>query len=58
MENKKDEYKKIVYGKWLFPFESTTMICECSVCRTWKGNKNYNWCPMCGAYMKGEKNEK
>lgn len=43
-------------GKWIFPYETTTMVTHCSECGAY-GNKNNNFCPHCGADMRGEQDE-
>lgn len=41
-------------GTWEYPFTTTKMIRECSVCgrRTGGGLNPYNFCPNCGADMR------
>lgn len=45
-------------GEWLYPYESTKMICVCSICGHGSGTglNPYNFCPHCGADMRGGKN--
>lgn len=38
-------------GRWIFPYETTTMVSICSECGA-HGKGNY--CPNCGADMRGE----
>lgn len=46
-------------GEWTYPYESTKTICVCSVCgnQSGTGYSPHNFCPHCGADMRGEKNE-
>lgn len=41
-------------GYW---FDVGSLSCRCSECGC-KNNKESNYCPECGAYMKGESNDK
>ena len=42
-------------GKWLHPYKSD-IACECSVChRQLPITNDYNFCPICGADMRGDK---
>lgn len=45
-------------GEWIYPYESTKTICVCSICGhgTGTGLNPYNYCPHCGADMRGSKN--
>ena len=45
-------YRKVERGEWE-PY-STTMM-ECSVCKRHTPRHRYNFCPNCGADMRGEK---
>lgn len=40
-------------GKWIYPFETTTLVAECSECGS-RGSGRMNYCPNCGAKMEGE----
>lgn len=44
-------YRKFERGEWI-PY-STTMM-ECSVCKKHTPRHRYNFCPHCGADMRGE----
>lgn len=44
-------YRKVERGEWI-PY-STTMM-ECSVCKRHTPRHRYNFCPKCGADMRGD----
>ena len=44
---------KIVYGKWI----EKGMYSECSICKFHHYGCEVNYCPDCGAYMRGGKND-
>lgn len=52
------EYEPVRHGKWIEIEESATgHLMECSVCKEWiLHNFNYvsNYCPNCGAKMRGD----
>lgn len=43
-------------GKWIFNKEMsvTCSLWNCSVCNRLNGNDSFNFCPNCGADMRGE----
>ena len=43
-----EERKK---GKWIYPYETTTLVSICSECGA---HGRGNFCPTCGADMRGE----
>ena len=43
-------YRKVERGEWM-PYSSTMM--ECSVCKRHTPRHRYNFCPNCGADMRG-----
>lgn len=53
MERKRGEWEKVIPSKSAAKW--STKVC-CSVCRV-TGYTRYNFCPNCGADMRGEQNE-
>jgi len=49
IDTEQTERKK---GKWIFPYETTTMVSICSECGA---HGKGNICPNCGAQMRGDK---
>lgn len=51
----KQEFARVVRGEWqTCDAPPPTWWYECSVCGS-EGNKSYNFCPWCGADMRGDK---
>jgi len=44
-------------GKWIVSHIPDSMLWECNQCGFDCGAHSFNFCPNCGADMKGEKNE-
>ena len=55
-----EELKKVpsvhAESKTVYWFDVGSLSCRCSECGC-KNNKESNYCPECGAYMKGESND-
>lgn len=58
----KADYVEVKYGKWIMsPHQTISKIGrvinvttnQCSVCGRWNGRSKPNFCPKCGANMKG-----
>lgn len=47
------------HGEWIHKCISGDRFCECSVChsQTYQVSQLYEFCPHCGADMRGKKNE-
>ena len=50
IDDKHDEKK---HGKWLPQLILGQRVWDCSECKT-IGSPSWNWCPVCGADMRGE----
>ena len=49
-----EDYRRQVPGSWTYyPFGDDGQSYQCSVCHEWS-NHSYNYCPYCGARMKGD----
>lgn len=52
------DVRENVKGEWLYVVEeiegTTFRGCRCSKCNYWKGMGIFNFCPNCGAEMKGK----
>ena len=53
------DVKEVVHGEWIKPFPTTikqyTRICSVCKARAYKiGNNTLNFCPHCGADMRGD----
>lgn len=49
---------EVVHGRWINPskpYLQFNVLGICSECGTWK-DRNYNYCPNCGAKMDGDGN--
>lgn len=56
IEDFKQELEKVLerpQGKWISDYRK----CKCSVCNFTTVIDTYNFCPICGADMRGDKNE-
>ncbi len=63
IEEIKTHMKPIVYGEWIIQKDSAIVHdrlitnYECSVCHVWS-RYHSDYCPNCGANMRGEENER
>ena len=46
---------EVVHGEWIGNGIPESVLSECSVCGYSCGSSSFNYCPNCGADMRGEK---